>query len=220
MLRFRSARALCAGEGQVHSTTEPQASAGGNVTHQVRKVAVMSTRHGTFSIALWRWPGGSSAPRAVPVRPRVFLKTIAPGCRTRTRNGIRLKNFSHVYDPQCNRYWRAFADQQHPRRRPRCLPLGGVELHLPGASRASTPFSSKAAFPGGSRRRRHLCGTAGPRTVPRWSPDSQRFAFMRYERKKLEAGELPAWRGPRACRAAGNFGSLRLKPRLGPWEPI
>ena len=47
----------------------------------VRKVATMSTRHGTFCIALWRWPGGSSAPRAVPVRPKVFLKTIAPGCR-------------------------------------------------------------------------------------------------------------------------------------------
>ena len=78
MLRFRSARALCAGEGQVHSTTEA-ASAGGNVARKVRKVAAMSTRHGTFSIALWRWPGGSSAPRVVPVRPRVFLKTVAPG---------------------------------------------------------------------------------------------------------------------------------------------
>ena len=76
------------------------ASIGGNVAHKVRKVAVTSTRRGTFSIALWRWPGGSSAPKVVPVRPRVFLKTIAPGCRTRTRNGIRLKDFSHVYKHQ------------------------------------------------------------------------------------------------------------------------
>ena len=33
------------------------ASAGGNVAHKVRKVAAMSTRHGTISIALWRWAG-------------------------------------------------------------------------------------------------------------------------------------------------------------------
>ena len=34
--------------------------------------------------------------RCVPM----FLKNIAPGCRTRTRNGIRLNDFSHGYKPQ------------------------------------------------------------------------------------------------------------------------
>ena len=91
------------------------ASAGGIVAHKVRKVAAMSTRHGTISIALWRWPGGSSAPRAVPVRPRVFLKTIAPGCRTRTRNGIRLKDFSHVYKPQKDHFQNTACRGQGPR---------------------------------------------------------------------------------------------------------
>ena len=38
---------------------------------------------------LRRWPGGTSALRVVPARPRVFWNHMSPGCRGRTRNGVR-----------------------------------------------------------------------------------------------------------------------------------
>ena len=48
----------------------------------------MPTRHGTFSGAGSRRPGGTLALRVVPARPRVFLNHMSPGCRGRTRNGV------------------------------------------------------------------------------------------------------------------------------------
>lgn len=39
----------------------------------------MSKRHETFSSAVLRWPGGTSALRVVPVRPRMFLHHMSPG---------------------------------------------------------------------------------------------------------------------------------------------
>lgn len=46
-------------------------------------------------IALAGWDADPPTRWVVPVRQRVFLNHMSPGCRGGTRNGIRLENFSH-----------------------------------------------------------------------------------------------------------------------------